>query len=92
MVTHFRNDQPAYDAWRQAHANSGYVISWDDREGDESGTRLHRASCGHLNRSVTDDPFPKSCSTSREELLGFWAEKHGGTRKGTECGSCGGHH
>jgi len=70
-VEMFHYDDEGYCAWRDAHADDGFVLNDDLSNGD--GCKLHRACCSHLHRALKElDPprthRPKWCATDAAVL------------------------
>lgn len=70
-VAMFHYDDDGYCAWRDAHAEDGFVLN--DDLGNGSACKLHRACCSHLHRTMRDgDPprtrQPKWCATDAAVL------------------------
>ena len=90
-VRHFVDDSHGFLQWR-AENPRGYVIGWDDKPGEEPGTRMHVAACRALDHdhTTTSNPYSKSCSTDLNGLVAYWEAKHEhlGGRRGKRCDFC----
>ncbi|HEY7036291.1 MAG TPA: hypothetical protein VH482_33495 [Thermomicrobiales bacterium] len=85
----FKDDDEAYEEWRRAHWETGYILAVPGR--NRSGpAMLHQARCEHLNKAKGDTLTgnPKACSDNPSDLES-WAKVEGVSLRGP-CSACGG--